>query len=119
MWKETLRVYKDMLEAEGWNSQTIIDVPAIQRVTFKVSSIEYNQNVIRLMSQIPACYIYHRSLWIWAAFLLERATKRPRREHVSSGSLAHCLGEYHSAHGCTEVVLEAAYFQVSYSLAPL
>lgn len=37
VWNETLRVYKDMMVHEGWESKSSIDVPVVQTYTFKLA----------------------------------------------------------------------------------
>lgn len=36
VWNETVRVYKDMISGEGWASKEEIDIPVVQKFTFKV-----------------------------------------------------------------------------------
>ncbi|PAV19758.1 cytochrome P450 [Pyrrhoderma noxium] len=35
VWDESQRVYKDMIEKEGWMSKSIIEMPVVQKYTFK------------------------------------------------------------------------------------
>ena len=37
MWNETLRVYRDMITTEGWDSKDVTEISAVQKYTFKVS----------------------------------------------------------------------------------
>ncbi|KAG6917128.1 hypothetical protein DXG01_003794 [Tephrocybe rancida] len=37
VWTETLETYREMLSAENWGSQTTIDVPVVQTLTFKLA----------------------------------------------------------------------------------
>ncbi|KAJ7359256.1 cytochrome P450 [Mycena albidolilacea] len=37
VWNKTLEVYRHMLEIEEWKDKNVVDVPAIQRITYKLS----------------------------------------------------------------------------------
>ncbi|KAG6901989.1 hypothetical protein C0995_005948 [Termitomyces sp. Mi166 len=37
VWRETLETYREMLSAENWSSKTALDVPVIQKLTFKLA----------------------------------------------------------------------------------
>jgi len=37
VWTQTLRTYKEMISAEGWNDKDVVDVPVIQKLTFKLA----------------------------------------------------------------------------------
>jgi len=39
VWKETLNTYREMVFAEGWGDKKEIDIPVVQKLTFKVSTI--------------------------------------------------------------------------------
>ena len=36
VWNETIRVYKNMITSEGWDKKDVIDIPIVQKFTFKV-----------------------------------------------------------------------------------
>ena len=48
VWSETLATYREMISAEGWETKDIIDVPIIQKITFKA-------RVYHDISQILQC----------------------------------------------------------------
>ncbi|KAF9553104.1 cytochrome P450 [Agrocybe pediades] len=37
VWSETLRTYKEMISAEGWDSKDEIEIPVIQKLTFQLA----------------------------------------------------------------------------------
>ena len=41
VWKETLHTYREMIAAEGWSDKAEIEIPAVQTLTFKVSSTSH------------------------------------------------------------------------------
>jgi len=38
VWKETLNTYREMVFAEGWGDKNEINIPVVQKLTFKVST---------------------------------------------------------------------------------
>ncbi|KAJ7927567.1 cytochrome P450 [Mycena leptocephala] len=37
VWKETFRIYQEMVQTNGWNTKNVVDVPVIQDVTLKLA----------------------------------------------------------------------------------
>ncbi|KAJ7686679.1 cytochrome P450 [Mycena rosella] len=37
VWQQTARTYRDMVDAEGWKTKDVVDIPVIQRITLKLA----------------------------------------------------------------------------------
>ncbi|KAF7360370.1 hypothetical protein MVEN_00766700 [Mycena venus] len=44
VWRKTLEIYRDMIEVEGWKDKDVVDIPVIQKVTFKIAFL-----IVRLL----------------------------------------------------------------------
>lgn len=63
VWKESLKTYKEMLSAEGWESKKEVEIPIIQKITFKVS--DGLAAFCSFFSFHLVCAFDYREMWFW------------------------------------------------------
>lgn len=68
VWTETVNVYREMTEAEGWAGEKVIEVSDVSRLTHKVKISTLTE--IRHANLCSAWFACDRQMWIWIQFLL-------------------------------------------------
>ena len=104
VWNETIRVYKDMVAGEEWAKKDVIDIPIVQKLTFKVctrspiflfilnSSVSfYPTTITYTLLTVTDSPLHYFRMRLWFTLRMVRASAEPRRDDVAPRSTPYRL----------------------------
>ena len=79
VWEQTLNTYREMVSAEGWSDKKEIDIPIVQKLTFKVSFTDFCRTLFLypFLLLSPACPHHHWKMRLRVLFQLVHPSQIP------------------------------------------
>jgi hypothetical protein len=86
VWAETIATYKEMIEAESWESRRVINLSGLSNINAIVNRVRnlnfYVSVLISLSSNFLVYSCHHVPMWIWLADVMGPSNSRRQRRPV-------------------------------------